>query len=147
MDIGINMKELQPFSVLGTDEESGQIILHHVFALDEREAFALVAKVIDMEMIACLKGHIREGHGIEFAGTAIVDSTTILDQPDVFTAENISDFYIDEDFNINPSWITGINPHSGIDESFLIQAYLNAGGRLSAINPSIFLNSRFLTDN
>ena len=95
--------------------------------MNESEAFALVAKVRDVEFIAAIEDKLFEGKEIEFAGTATVDSETIKDQSDVFIIDGgVTDLYINEDFEIDPYWL-GQTESQTDDEAMAV--YFKRGGR------------------
>jgi len=121
---------LDDFTVISVTSDTGQICSDHVKALDESEAFALVAKVRDVEFIAAMEGKLFEGKGVQFAGTATVDSETINDQSDVFTLdEGIEDLYINEDFEIDPYWLGHTESQTDVQA---MAVYLKMGGRKQA---------------
>lgn len=75
----------KPFTVIAIVDESGQIVCHHVMAKSELNAFAVLAEKENyLSMVAVLPGHVKENRGIAFPGDSLVDSETILGQPDVF---------------------------------------------------------------
>ena len=83
---GIAVKEdLKKYTVIGFYSNTGQIFCAHVHAKGSYHAFSVAALAHpDGEFLSALDGHITEGQGIEFAGESIVDSDTILSQPEVF---------------------------------------------------------------
>lgn len=44
------------------------------------------------------QGWISEGSDVDFAGSAIVDSETVLSQSDVFSGAEVDDFYEDDEY-------------------------------------------------
>jgi len=127
------MSDLFKYTVIGIEREGGQIISHFVRAESSSEAFKIVAKVSDLDMVAAIDGFINEGAGIDFAGTAVVDSETILEQDDVFQGVDVSDFYIDDDCNPDEYWLKKAagekEIYSAYDASQAELAYFMAGGR------------------
>jgi len=81
------------YTVMGFYEESQQIFSHHVAAEDSSEAFAVVSQShADAVFVAVLDGHLKEGKGIEFPGSALVDAETVIAQPNVFGLGNPKPF-------------------------------------------------------
>ncbi len=80
---------LQPFTVVGFFEETGQITCMKVSAKDKMNAFAVAAQQkpnSSLTMVVAIAGHQDDGDSgmLAFPGEGIVDSETILEQPDVF---------------------------------------------------------------
>ncbi|MFA7523382.1 MAG: hypothetical protein WCY71_10715 [Halothiobacillaceae bacterium] len=76
---------LQPFTVLGFCEDTGQVLCDHVEAENDLHAFHVAAQQHGhISFVAALPGHLQEGEGISFPGTGFVDALTVLDQPEVF---------------------------------------------------------------
>lgn len=76
---------LQKFTVIGFIEESGQIISHHLYALDGQSAFSAAAALNDQfTLVASLPGWLREGTDVTYPGSGAVDASVVLEQPEVF---------------------------------------------------------------
>ena len=74
-----------PYTVIAFAEETGIIITHHVSANNGMSAFAQAAAMDpELTMVVAIEGWNKEGVELTFPGEALVDSETILDQPDVF---------------------------------------------------------------
>lgn len=83
------MPQLLPFTVFAFNESTGQIVSHHVAAVNGLNAFAVVAdqnRDLGLSFVAALDGHRNEGAGVTFPGSALVSVQTVLEQPDVFGA-------------------------------------------------------------
>jgi hypothetical protein len=84
---------MKHFTVIGYYESSGQTFAHHVLAHYPSGAFTAAAQVGEQEhgpdaddvvFVVALKGHHQEGAELFFPGEGVVDSATVLDQPEVF---------------------------------------------------------------
>lgn len=129
-----NSTELSKYTVIGIDPESGQIIRHHVKAKSNSEAFYIVAKVSSVDLVAAFDGWISEGSGVEFAGSAIVDSETVLSQSDVFSGAEVDDFYVDDEYTPDQYWVdmgAGVcnSEYSIENQTKAEHAYMVSGGR------------------
>ena len=73
------------YTVIAVHPDNGQIVCHHVEAESAMEAFTVAAGKCDpMEFVVALPGHQAEGDTLTFPGDGVVDSETVLAQPDVF---------------------------------------------------------------
>lgn len=76
------------FTVIGVHNESAQIFAEHVEANNRSHAFyvcASKATFSDANFVCAVDGHLSDGNGIDFAGGLLVDTDTILEQPEVFS--------------------------------------------------------------
>ena len=75
-------------TVIGYYEDDGQLFAHHVEAEDTMDAFYECSKRPDMDdnaiFVVALPGELDEGEDFDMPGEGVVDSETVLDQPDVF---------------------------------------------------------------
>lgn len=85
---------MKEFTVIGYYSGTNQIFSHCVSAKYPLAAFTEVAKKFgeDAVFVTVISGHLREGQGIEFPGSALVDGETVLAQPDVFDKGDIKPF-------------------------------------------------------
>lgn len=80
-----NQGAMRPFSVVGFYEESGQVVFDHVSSSSHSQAmFQTAQRRPDATIILALDGWHNEGESVFFAGESVVESETILSQPDVF---------------------------------------------------------------
>ncbi|HCF4079413.1 hypothetical protein [Pseudomonas aeruginosa] len=76
---------MKKFTVIATNESTGQVVAHHVYGDSSLNAFAAAAAIDpDLTMVVALPGWQSEGEGMFFPGSAVVDAATVLDQPEVF---------------------------------------------------------------
>lgn len=76
------------YTVIGFYEESGQTVCHHVEAKGAMHAFSVLAQdEPSLTMVAAFPGKLHEGETVFFPGEGLVDASTILDQPDVFSPD------------------------------------------------------------
>lgn len=81
----MNLTNTNPFTVISFDDESGQLYSDHVFASSSAYAQTLVAiQRTDVNFVAIIPGHLKEGEDIDYAGESIVHASDILGQPDVY---------------------------------------------------------------
>lgn len=84
-----SVTNLKPFTVVAFGSDNAQIVCHHVDAIDSMHAFTEVAKIDgNLEMVIALEGHQKEGKELTFPGNNLVDSNTVLSQPEVFELSN-----------------------------------------------------------
>lgn len=79
---------MRPFTVIYIHTEHGQICADHVLADNGMAAFHVVAMDYpdgDIDFVAVLEGDFAEGENIHFPGNSLVDSATVLEQPEVFS--------------------------------------------------------------
>ena len=78
---------LKPFTVIGIHASNGQIFSEFVEANNNTHAFSVCANMEayhDADFVCSLDGHIKEGETLSFVGSSLVDTDTIIEQPDVF---------------------------------------------------------------
>ena len=81
---------MKQFTVIGTYWVNGQIFAWHVEAENSMHAFAVAEFEIyegsgqSAEFVVCLNGHQSEVKELTFPGSALVDSQTVREQPEVF---------------------------------------------------------------
>ena len=75
-----------PFTVIGIHADTGQIVCHHVMADDGLHAFAVAASIIasSVNMVVALEGHLTEDGRLTFPGEKLIDTQTVLAQPELF---------------------------------------------------------------
>lgn len=78
--------ETKKFTVVGFNEDNGQIVCLHVQASDGDHAFWLAAKINStLSAVVALPGHLSEVTGeLTFPGESVVDAETITTQPEVY---------------------------------------------------------------
>jgi len=127
---------LKNYTVIAINRDSGQIISHHVSAISSGEAFVIVSKISDLDLVAAIDGWITEGKGIEFPGSATVDSDTVLAQPEVFGGQSVCDFYMDDEYTPDSYWISLVSEGATVltpeNEGKAEQLYMRVGGRKAA---------------
>lgn len=78
----------KPFTVIGFYADNFQIFCHHVMADDNSNAFAVASadhSDVELQFVVALPGHQFEGDDtLGFPGECLVNSDTVLEQPDVF---------------------------------------------------------------
>jgi hypothetical protein len=84
----------EKFTVIACDEQSGQIVCHHVMATDGMNAFACVATANQgksLSLVVSMPGWLEENEkGLTFPGEGLVSVETVLEQPEVFGAHGMS---------------------------------------------------------
>ena len=79
---------LKPFTVICFDNNTSQICAYHVMAKDGQHAFGVTATTpgmnCDLLFVTSVDGHLKELEGIYFPSEKLVDSQTIISQPEVF---------------------------------------------------------------
>lgn len=78
----------KPYTVIGIYAHNAQIFSEFVLAENRMSSFTVCAgneEYIDAEFVCSIDGHVKEGETIDFAGTALVDTDTVLEQSDVFS--------------------------------------------------------------
>jgi hypothetical protein len=79
---------LKPFSVIGIYTDGGQIVCTHVLARDSLHAFAEATKQLSpdesFDFVSAHPGYLEEDRNVFFPGEYLVNSETVLAQPDVF---------------------------------------------------------------
>ena len=79
------MTTLQKFTVIAFHEDNGQIVSYFVHAEDKMSAFSAAAATNNnLTLVASLPGWLQEGDDVAFAGSALVDASVVLEQPEVF---------------------------------------------------------------
>jgi hypothetical protein len=77
----------QPYTVIGFHTNNAQIFSEHVMAKNRIHAFSVCAVkegFANSEFVCSLNGHEKEGGNIDFSGSALVDTDTVLEQSEVF---------------------------------------------------------------
>lgn len=75
------------FTVISVDPSTAQIYADHVEADNAMAAFTaatLLREEYSLDFVCAMKGHLSEGEMLFFPGAAVVDSETVLEQPNVF---------------------------------------------------------------
>lgn len=80
---------MKDFTIIAVNPETGQIICDHVQATNYNTAFANYAAncQYEHEVVAAIPGKLSEDETIFFPGSGVVSTSTILEQPDVFTPD------------------------------------------------------------
>jgi len=79
------MTTLQKFTVIAITEDNGQILSFHVHAEDKMSAFSAAAAANNnITLIASLPGWLKKDADVAYAGSALVDASVALEQPEVF---------------------------------------------------------------
>ena len=84
-----NSMTCKPFTVIGFDPDSYQIVCVHVLAADGLQAFTAAAHQYEdcgLEFVSAHPGHLHEDTDVFFPGEGLVDGETVLAQPEVFGA-------------------------------------------------------------
>lgn len=90
---------MQKFTVISINETTGQIVSYNVLAEHGQNSFSSAAAMHDnLTLVVALPGWQEEDKGVHFPGEGPVDSSTVLEQPEVFgappcmvTAEAVTD--------------------------------------------------------
>ena len=75
------------FTVIGFHAQNAQVFAEHVEANNRTHAFFVCAskpEYEDAEFLCAIDGFVKERSTIDFVGSALVDTDTIIEQPDVF---------------------------------------------------------------
>ncbi|HDV6128537.1 TPA: hypothetical protein RJN57_006133 [Pseudomonas aeruginosa] len=76
---------MKKFTVIATNDSTGQVVAHHVYGDSSLNAFAAAAAMDPyLTLVVALPGWQNEDEGMYFPGSGVVDGATALAQPQVF---------------------------------------------------------------
>ena len=72
---------MNPYTVIGTYSDTGEIFATHYMAPHGMAALALTAldrEDDNIELVVCIEGRLKEDEALTFPGTGVVDGETFL---------------------------------------------------------------------